>query len=185
LETTDDDHDINSKWTQFNKAYNNTGQKVLGRKRKSSKPWISSESWAKIEERKKLKGKAGNAESERIQQQLRAKHRSKDKEVKKNLRSDKESGLTALASSCIWCWPDDAQNAADMGNMRALYDITKTVCNERPCVNNAINDKDSRTITDDSSRLARLKEHFKEILKRPPLVNPIVITADEVPEIGR
>ena len=134
---------------------------------------------------KKLKGKAGNAESERIQQQLRAKHRSKDKEVKKNLRSDKDSGLTALASSCIWCWPDDAQNAADMGNMRALYDITKTVCNERPCVNNAINDKDGRTITDDSSRLARLKEHFKEILKRPPLVNPIVITADEVPEIGR
>jgi len=84
LETTDDDHDINSKWTQFNKAQNNTAEKLLGRKRKSSKPWISPESWAKIEEQKKLMGKAENAKSKRIQQQLRAKHRSKDKEVTKN-----------------------------------------------------------------------------------------------------
>ena len=38
-------------------------------------------------------------------------------------------------------------------------------------------------MTDNSSRLARWKEHFEEILNRPPLTNPIVITADEVPEI--
>ena len=72
-EAKDDDYDINSKWTQFRKAYNNTAENVLGRKRKSSKPWISPESWAKVEERKQLKGKAENAKSERIQQQLRAK----------------------------------------------------------------------------------------------------------------
>ena len=40
----DDDHDINSKWVQFSKAYSNTAENVLGRKRKSSKPWISPES---------------------------------------------------------------------------------------------------------------------------------------------
>ena len=44
-----------------------------------------------------------------------------------------------------------------------------------------INDKGSKTITDDSSRHARWKEHFEEILNRPPPTNPIVITADEVP----
>ena len=60
---------------------------VLGRK--SSKPWISPESWVKVEERKQLKGKAENAKSERIQRQLRAKYKSKDKEVKKSLKSDK------------------------------------------------------------------------------------------------
>ena len=39
----EDDHDINSKWTQFNKAYNNTAEKVLGRKRKSGKSeWLNS-----------------------------------------------------------------------------------------------------------------------------------------------
>ena len=78
---------------------------------------------------------------------------------------------------------DDAQHAADMGNMKALYGITKTICNERPHKNTAINDKGGKTITDDSSRLARWKEHFEEILNRPPPTNPIVIAADEVPEI--
>ena len=29
----DDDHNINSKWTQFSKAYNNTAENVLGRKK--------------------------------------------------------------------------------------------------------------------------------------------------------
>ena len=38
--TEDDDRDINSKWAQYSKAYNNTAENVLGRKRKSSKPWI-------------------------------------------------------------------------------------------------------------------------------------------------
>ena len=44
--------------------------------------------WVVGEGRKQLKGKTENAKSERIQQQLRAKYRSKDKEVKKSLKSD-------------------------------------------------------------------------------------------------
>ena len=150
----------------------------MGRKRKSSKPWISPESWAKVEERKQLKGKAENAKSERIQQQLCAKHRSKDKEVKKSLKSDKREWLNSLM--------DDAQHATDMGNMKTLYEITKTICNEGTHKNTAINDKGGKTITDDSSRLARWKEHFEEILNRPPPTNPIVITAAvlEIKEIS-
>ena len=41
LEAEDDDYDINSKWAQFSQAYNNTAENVLGRKKKSSKPWIN------------------------------------------------------------------------------------------------------------------------------------------------
>ena len=37
--------------------------------------------------------------------------------------------------------------------------------------------------TTPACRLARWKEHFEEILNRPPPKNPIVLTADEVPEI--
>ena len=61
--------------------------------------------------------------------------------------------------------------------------MIKTICNESPHKNTAINNKGSKTITDDSSRLARWKEHFEEILNRPLPVNPIVINAEEVPEI--
>ena len=67
--------------------------------------------------------------------------------------------------------------------MKTLYGITKTICNKRTHKNTAINDKGGKTITDDSSRLARWKGHFEEILNRPPPMNPIVITADKVSEI--
>ena len=60
---------------------------------------------------------------------------------------------------------------------------TETLCEIKTHKNTAINDKGDKTITDDSSRLARWKEHFEEILNRPPPTNPIVITADEGPEI--
>jgi len=95
--------------------------------------------------------------------------------VKKSLKSDKREWLNSLM--------DDAQIAADMGNMKTLYGITKTICNERSHKNTAINDKDGKTITDNSSRLARWKEHFEEILNRPQPMDPIVITADQVPVI--
>ena len=99
----------------------------------------SPESWAKVQERKQLKGKAENAKSERIQQQLRAKHRSKDRGVKKSLKSDKRELLDSLM--------DDAQHAADMGNMETLYEIAKTIYNEGTHKNTAINDKGGKTIT--------------------------------------
>ena len=98
-------------------------------------------------------GQSRNAKSERIQQQLRAKHRSKDKEVTKSLKSDKREWPNSLM--------DDAQHAAYMGNMKTLYEITKTICNEGTHKNTAINDKGGKTTTDDSSRLARWKEHLK------------------------
>ena len=66
----------------------------------------------RVEERKQLKGKTENAKSERIQQQLRAKYRSKDKEVKKSLKSDKREWLNSLI--------ENAQHATDMGNMKTL-----------------------------------------------------------------
>ena len=53
------------------------------------------------------------------------------------------------------------KHAVDMGNMKTLYRITKTICNEGTLKNTAINDKGGKTITGDSSRLAR-----KNTLKR-------------------
>ena len=52
--------------------------------------------------------------------------------------------------------------------MKTLYGITKTICNKGTYKNTAINDRGSKTITDDSSRLARwIKKLIEEILNRP------------------
>ena len=88
-----------------------------------------------------------NAKSMRIQNQLRAKYKIKDKQVKKNLKEDRRKWLSDQM--------DDAQKAKDMGNMKTLYEITKSICNDKPRNSTAINDKEGRTITEDSARLTR------------------------------
>ena len=73
-EAIDEQADINTKWHQFSKIYNATAEKVLGRKKRNNKPWISAKSWSIIEERKQLKSKMETAKSERIQQQLKSRY---------------------------------------------------------------------------------------------------------------
>ena len=86
--------------------------------------------------------------------------------MKKSLKSDKIEleGLNSLM--------DDAQHAVDVGKMKTLYRITKTICNDGTQENTAINDKGGKTITDDSSKLARWKEHFKEIFNQTTTDEP-------------
>lgn len=115
-----------------------------------------------------------NAKSKRIQNQLRERYKIKDKQVKKNFKEDKRKWLNDQM--------DDAQKTADMGNMKTLYEITKSICNEKPRNSTAINDKEEKTITEDSARLTRWKEYSEEILNREAPTNPLMIDAD-IPEI--
>ncbi|XP_029633878.1 craniofacial development protein 2-like [Octopus sinensis] len=66
LEAIPDDTDIEEKWKNFDKAFNQTAKEVLGVKKKNRKPWIGPDSWEKVEERKHLKIKTENAKSIRI-----------------------------------------------------------------------------------------------------------------------
>ena len=47
-------------------AYTETAMNVLGRRKKKCQSWISTESWRKIEEKRKLKRKIDDARSERL-----------------------------------------------------------------------------------------------------------------------
>ena len=49
---------------------------------------------------------------------------------------------------------DDGQKAADMRNMKSLYEITKCICNDEPCNSISINEKEGNNIAEDLSRLA-------------------------------
>jgi len=51
--------------------------------------WISTESWRKIEERRKLQKKIRDARSERLKSSAQNNYTEEDKEVKRSLRKDK------------------------------------------------------------------------------------------------
>jgi len=111
-------------------------EEVLGRKEKSHKPWISYNSWATIDDRKKLKQKIEVTKSERIKDQLRKDYKEKDKETKRSIRRDKRKWIDDLIR--------EAEEAANKGQMKTIYDITKIVCNCKSRQSQAVRDKNQR-----------------------------------------
>ena len=94
---TDDVEDIEERWGQFKKVYNESAKKVLGEKRRVKNDWISGETNRKIEERRRLKEKIGRTRSARLKKRATAAYAVKDKEVKTSARADKRRRLNNFA----------------------------------------------------------------------------------------
>ena len=93
------------------------------------------------------------------------KYRCKDKEVKKSMRQDKGKWVDHLAM--------EAEEAACNGIMKEVYDITKTISNDKRKTTNAVKDKCGNLTMEELARRERWKEHFDEILNRPIPDNPV------------
>jgi len=52
---SDNAQDVEKEWEKIKKTYQDTTEEVMGFQSRSSKPWISAESWIKIDERRELK----------------------------------------------------------------------------------------------------------------------------------
>ena len=67
----------------------------------------------------------------------------------------------------------EAEEAAHNGRMKEVYDITKTLSNDKRKTTNAVKDKGGNLITEGLARRKRWKEHFEEILNRPIPDDPV------------
>ena len=100
-----DDHvqDVENDWKKIKHTYQKTAENVLGFQSRSSKPWISAEKWKKMDESRELKRKI----SEGVREQLRNAYSTKNKEVKRQLKEDKNDWAEKVAK--------EAQKAAEQG----------------------------------------------------------------------
>ena len=92
-----DDKEVEKQWQDFEGAYKETAQEVLGYKTKGRKPWISKESWELVEESKRPKNSIEQTKSDRIKQNCMDKYRCKDKGVNKSMRQDKRKWVDHVA----------------------------------------------------------------------------------------
>ena len=161
----------------FNKTLFETGEKVLGFKRRKKEEWIRTETWDKINERKTMKHKLNATKSERIRNRLKARHSELNKEVKKLCRRDKQIFVENLAN--------EAEQAAIKNDLKTLFTITKTLTGKYQS-NMQVRDKKGEIISKESEQVLRWKEHFEETLNRPdPVVDiPDIQAAREVLEIS-
>ncbi|CAG2210875.1 unnamed protein product [Mytilus edulis] len=121
------------------KCYKETATNTLGFKERGQKPWISNESWKLVDERRQLKERTNNSRSERVKNNLHAKYSDKDKEVKKSMRNDKRQWTDNLI--------EEAEKAASNGMMKTVYEVTRTICNEKQKPPQVIKDKSGNPLS--------------------------------------
>ena len=160
--------DVEAQWTAIKESYQKTAEKTLGYHQRKCKPWISEQSWRKVEERRKLKEKINTTKSERIKEQRRQEYRAADNETKKSLRRDKRTWANELSK--------EAETAANNGNLKGVYDATRTLSGEWKRTIDVVKDKNGKLLTNERDVQARWQEHFRDILNRPAPENPITDT---------
>ena len=167
LEIENTEATVTQSWSNIRNATVGACEEVLGRPPTNRKPWISDETWQRVEERRKMK-EALNQARTRLQRQTAANNYNKvAKEVKIALRKDKRTFHNELA--------DIAEEAAGKGDLKALYETTRILSGRKSNPNRPIKDKTGQLLTSIDDQLTRWKEHFEDILNRPPPQNPPVL----------
>ncbi|XP_076439125.1 uncharacterized protein LOC143277998 [Babylonia areolata] len=112
-ETVEDQwHDLRNIWTS-------TCNKVMGKKTREHKEWLSPDKWKLITDRKELKEKINLAQNQEERQELQALYWETNRQVKKSARKDKRAFIHQLT--------EEAETAAGKRDMKRLYEITRVL----------------------------------------------------------
>lgn len=158
---------IEEHWSNLKTIWKETCLEVVGKKKSNHKPWISTETLKKVEERRAKKEKLNQCKTRTKKAAAHRDYQVANKEVKKSARRDKKNYIETLAQ--------EAEEAAGKNNLKELYMTTKKLTGKFRRSNTQIRDKQGRLLTTKEEQLQRWNEHFKELLNRPPPVYEVEI----------
>ena len=169
--------DIDTQWQQIKEMWTSTCSEVLGKKKYQQKDWISAETVNKVQVRKEKKGAVNNSRTRAAKAAAQEEYTEANRAVKNSVKTDKANFIEDLAK--------EAEDASAQGNMKQLYDITRKLAGKYKNTDRPIKDKNGNVLTSDEDQLKRWREHFEELLNRPPPQNPPDIApAEEVLQIN-
>ncbi|CAG2187214.1 unnamed protein product [Mytilus edulis] len=121
----------------------------------------------KLTKRKKMKENVNNARTRAQKQEAQNKHQLLNKEVKKCCRKDKREYVNDLAT--------EAEFAAYKGDIKTLYNITKTLSRRKTAKSKPVKDKDGKVLTNLNEQMERWNEYFVNVLNRPEPDQPVIV----------
>ena len=149
--------EIEEAWSSLKKAYMETAEEVLGRKRGRREEWISEEAWQVIQEKKELKVKMESSSDLNIKRIYRDLHRQKAREVKTITRRDKRRFYHLKA--------EEAERASALGDQRTLYRLVKDLGGTYGGgTEGVIKDVHGNNIVKEEDKVKRWREHFESVL---------------------
>ncbi|KAG7307745.1 hypothetical protein JYU34_006321 [Plutella xylostella] len=146
----DEEDSLDVMWGKVKEGYLEAGHTILGTTRKTTKPWITAETWQLIDARKEAKSLLhGNTSA--------AQYRDMERKVKRGVRRDKRK------------WGDDlarkAEDAAYKGDTRTLYQVIKEITRKPRKPSRPVKDKTGKLLCEPGEVLRRWKEYFQELLR--------------------
>ncbi|KAL8596941.1 hypothetical protein ACOMHN_027887 [Nucella lapillus] len=151
---------VEGHWHGLRDTLTSTCRKILGKKTRKRKEWLSSDTWNLITSRKELKEKINLTRNLEEKQELQALYWETNRQVKKSARRDKRAFIHELT--------EEAETAAGKRDVKRLYEITRVLSGKTNNPTRPVRDKNGKTITGEEAQRVRWAEHFKEILNRPP-----------------
>ena len=172
FEVLQDSVDLDTQWNNTRDMFLSTCKETLGKKNSRRKPWITDETWSKIEARRGKKEKRNTSNTVEEKVAAEQEYTEAEREVKRSTRRDKRKYVEDLASK--------AEEAAEKRNSRELYRITKQMAGKKCSYDAPVKDKSGKVLTTEDSQLKRWAEHFREVLNRPePAERPDIPAAAE------
>ena len=138
--------DINALCDTVLETFLHTSEEILGHKRRERKEWISNTTWRLIEARRTEKHRMLNGTEDQKAAAVEA-YRERNREVKRSSRRDKREYTNSLAA--------EAQSAAERGDTRTVYKITKTLTGGFTSKTTVVKDKDGKVLTKEQDQLDR------------------------------
>ena len=124
---------------------------------------------------KEKKGAINNSRMRAAKATAHEEYTEANRAVKNSVKTDKANFIEA----------NEAEDASAQGNMKQLYEITRKLAGKYKRTDRPIKDKNGNVLTSGEDQLKRWREHFEELLNRPPPQNPPDITpAEEVLQIN-
>ena len=150
-------------WQQIKEMWTSTCSEVLGKKKYQQKDWISADTLNKVQVRKQKKGAINNSRTRAAKATAQEEYTEANRAVKNSVKTDKANFIEDLAK--------EAEDASAQGNMKQLYEITRKLAGKYKATDRPIKDKNGNVLTSDEDQLKRWREHFEELLNRPPPQN--------------
>ena len=159
-------------WSGVKEAICGASEEVLGFRMHAQPGWMTGRSLKKLRERKAIKDKINATKSERLKTMLKNKYRAKVKEFKNSVRVDKRMYMNDLAKQ--------AEHAANRGEQRTLFTLTKKITNESCRKSTPVKNKDGEVIKSEAYQIERWRDHFSEVLNSEAPGDPVDVPNNEL-----
>ncbi|VDP39812.1 unnamed protein product, partial [Schistosoma margrebowiei] len=140
---------VESNWKWIKEVITSTCYEVLGHKRHHHKEWITVDTLDKIQERRNKKAAINTSRTRAEKAKAQAEYTELKKQVKRSIRTDKRTYVEYLAKT--------VEKAANEGNMRQLYDITKKLSGNRRKPERPVKSKEGEVITNIEKQRNRIQ----------------------------